>query len=142
MRMTHLLRLLVIVGLVVSFLGMHTTAARASGLTFLVTLVNDGSDAHPGDGVCATSSGVCTLRAAIEEANAHAGADVIHFNLPGGGVHVMSISSALPTITQQLTLDGSSQPSCSVPCIVLSGALLTTGLQYGLTITTSNSLVK
>jgi hypothetical protein len=29
-----------------------------------------GSDASPGDGVCATAAGVCTLRAALEESNA------------------------------------------------------------------------
>ena len=39
-------------------------------------------------------------------------------------------------------LDGTSQPSCNVPCIVLSGALLTTGLHEGLVVRTSYSLVK
>ena len=96
MKTTHIFHSLLILLLVVAFLGMHTTTARASGLTFVVTAVNDGDDANPGDGNCATATKVCTLRAAIEEANADAGADTIHFNLPGIGIHVMSISSELP----------------------------------------------
>jgi hypothetical protein len=36
---------------------------------FTVTSVLDGVDAHPGDGVCATASGACTVRAAVQEAN-------------------------------------------------------------------------
>ncbi len=46
---------------------------RAAG--FLVNSTVDAVDANPGDGVCATSGGVCTLRAATLEANALPGAD-------------------------------------------------------------------
>lgn len=45
--------------------------------TFAVNSTADAVDANPGNGVCATSSNVCTLRAAIMEANALAGADTI-----------------------------------------------------------------
>ncbi|HNG33922.1 MAG TPA: choice-of-anchor Q domain-containing protein, partial [Blastocatellia bacterium] len=38
--------------------------------SFTVNNLSDVSDSNAGDGVCATSGGVCTLRAAIEEANA------------------------------------------------------------------------
>jgi hypothetical protein len=34
------------------------------------TSIVDAADATPGDGVCATSAGVCTLRAATQETNA------------------------------------------------------------------------
>lgn len=44
---------------------------------FTVDSTVDAVDASPGDGVCATSAGACTLRAAIQEANALAGADSI-----------------------------------------------------------------
>lgn len=47
--------------------------------------VNDGGDAVDiviGDGVCATSGGVCTLRAAIQEANASPAFDTIMFSVP------------------------------------------------------------
>ena len=51
---------------------------------FVVNSTGDGADAFPGDGQCETAvgNGVCTLRAAIEEANAHAGGDGISFSIP------------------------------------------------------------
>lgn len=49
---------------------------------FLVDNSQDITDAEPGDGVCMTVSGVCTLRAAIQEANALTGADTI--TVPSG----------------------------------------------------------
>ena len=48
-------------------------ASHAS--VFVVNSVSDLVDAEPGDGICVTSAGSCTLRAAIQEANASAGAD-------------------------------------------------------------------
>jgi CSLREA domain-containing protein len=55
----------------------------ATGAAFTVTSTADAADANVGDGVCATAGGVCTLRAAIQEANADtATADTI--TLPGG----------------------------------------------------------
>lgn len=49
---------------------------------FVVNSTLDIVDAAPGDGVCATSGGVCTLRAAIQQARAVLGAHVI--TLPAG----------------------------------------------------------
>src|SRR5580765_8589899 len=71
-----------------------TAARRAS---FTVNDLRDLSDANPGDGVCDTTSGggVCTLRAAIEESNALAGADTINFSVSG----TIVLSSPLPDIT-------------------------------------------
>lgn len=43
--------------------------ARAPG-NFVVDTTADGEDATPGDGICADANGDCTLRAAINEANA------------------------------------------------------------------------
>src|SRR5580692_7616384 len=45
-------------------------AAATPAHTFTVNTTNDTHDATPGDGICADSSGQCSLRAAIEEANA------------------------------------------------------------------------
>src|SRR5262245_25876067 len=58
--------------------------ASGSGFAaeFVVDSTTDAVDSKPGDGVCATAAGVCTLRAAIQEANAHAGKDAI--TLPAG----------------------------------------------------------
>jgi CSLREA domain-containing protein len=52
-------------------------AASAAPLPFQVNSVGDGVDATPGDDICRTSSDVCTLRAAVMEANASAGLDTI-----------------------------------------------------------------
>ena len=57
--------------------------ALAAAKTFTVNVIGDGVDANPGDGLCLTSGNTCTLRAAIQEANANAGKDTINFNIPG-----------------------------------------------------------
>ncbi|MCP4248991.1 MAG: CSLREA domain-containing protein, partial [bacterium] len=62
--------------------------SAAFGDTFVVTRTNDRVDAAPGDGVCATLGGHCTLRAAIMEANALAGEDTIE--VPAG-VYLLSL---------------------------------------------------
>ncbi len=55
---------------------------EASAGTFTVDSTADAPDLNPGDGVCSTASGACTLRAAIEEANAIPGMDLIE--VPAG----------------------------------------------------------
>ncbi len=42
--------------------------------TFTVDSTGDAGDATPGDGICATAGGACTLRAAVQESNTQAGA--------------------------------------------------------------------
>lgn len=65
-----------------SILLMLASAPIASAATFTVNSSDDFSDANPGDGACATGTGNCTLRAAIEESNALPGSDTV--NLPPG----------------------------------------------------------
>jgi CSLREA domain-containing protein len=56
-------------------------------VSFQVNDIGSGSDVAPGNGVCAASNGVCTLRAAIEEANANANLGVsITFNIPANQI--------------------------------------------------------
>ncbi len=57
-------------------------AKPARGASFTVNSTVDAVDAAPGDGVCADGSGQCTLRAAVQEANALPDADAI--TLPAG----------------------------------------------------------
>ncbi len=52
-------------------------ADPAAAASFVVNSTVDARDANAGDGICATGTGVCSLRAAIEETNALAGADSI-----------------------------------------------------------------
>ncbi len=58
--------------------------SSARGAVFPVTLgaTADETDAVPGDGQCLTASAVCTLRAAIQEANAFPGSDRVE--VPAG----------------------------------------------------------
>jgi len=54
----------------------------AGAATFRVTSTTDAVDASAGDGKCATAAGACTLRAAVQEANATSGESTI--SVPAG----------------------------------------------------------
>ena len=75
------------------------TPLSLAAATFTVTNAND--------------SGAGSLRQAILDANANFGDDVIEFNIPGSGVHTIVLASALPAITQPVTIDGYTQPGSS-----------------------------
>ncbi|MEL7156999.1 MAG: right-handed parallel beta-helix repeat-containing protein, partial [Actinomycetota bacterium] len=98
--------------------GATAAAASAGGLTLIVDTT---SDAHPaydvnlGDGACVSPSGECTLRAAMQEANAFPGPVTINFDLPGVGPHTIQLASNLPATTDDagVTIDGYSQPGAS-----------------------------
>ncbi len=56
------------------------------GAVLTVNNTGESNDARKGDGFCADAAGQCTLRAAIEESNAHIGMDYIIFALPNPSV--------------------------------------------------------
>jgi CSLREA domain-containing protein len=66
----------------------------------------------------ANDTGGGSLRWAITSANARLGADIITFNIPGDGVHTISIGEVeranLPSITESVIIDGYSQPGSQV----------------------------
>jgi len=75
-------------------LGLFLAAVPAScvlAATFSVNSLVDVVDANPGDGICRTAPNntVCTLRAAIMEANATAGADTI--NLQANATYMLEL---------------------------------------------------
>lgn len=83
-------------------------ASRASAATFIVTITND--------------SGAGSLRQAILDANASADPDVIVFNIAPGGLQTIAPASALPDLTQPVTLDATTQPGfAGRPIIELNG---------------------
>ncbi len=126
-------------------------ASAASAKTITVTSTGD----------TIAVDGVVTLREAITAANTNAasgdapagdpGLDVINFNIPGGGVKTISPTSALPTITEPITIDGYTQPgaapntltvgSDAVLLIELNGANVGAGIS-GLTLTGGNSTIR
>ena len=85
---------------VLSLLALFSGTAEAA--TFVVNSTIDAADAIPGDGSCVTSGGPCSLRAAIEEANAPVGDDTI--SLPAG-TYTLTLGAEL-TISSILTLTG------------------------------------
>lgn len=93
-------------------------ASMATANIYTVNSISDRSDASPGSGGCNTGflipgpggalANECTLRAAIEEANARAGADNIRFStvfLTSSDI-VLTLLSALPPITDPITIEG------------------------------------
>lgn len=109
------------------------TALWTFPATFTVTNTND--------------SGAGSLRQAIIDANATPGADVIVFNIPGSGPFVITPGSGgLPSLDEQVTIDGYSQPTSvagSIPArviqIVISGA--SAGNASGITVNANNVTV-
>src|SRR5438477_5383622 len=96
--------------------GVDVTQQAAFPEIFVVNSTGDGDDAFPGDGNCETAvgNGVCTLRAAIEEANAHAGGDGIGFSIPTSqpncdattGACTIYPTKALPNISDSVNING------------------------------------
>lgn len=110
----------------------------AAAMTFTVTNTND--------------SGAGSLRQAITDANNNAGADTINFNIPGAGVKTITPLSALPTITEAVTIDGYTQPGASpntlasgdnaVLLVEINGSSAGPATTDGLTISASNCAVR
>ncbi len=123
-----------------------TVPSTVSRIALAVTVnsTGDGADADPGDGVCATGGVTpggareCTLRAAIEEANADLRVGAVVFAIPRSDPGFRGDPSAtwtirprspLPSIASPMSLDGSVQDGarCGLaaggpaPSIVIDG---------------------
>ncbi len=107
-------RIELVLALVVGLIGgAGVFAVPLQAATFTVNSTVDAVDATPGDGVCETTPGgaLCTLRAAIQESNARAGADTIilpagvyTLSIPGGNENGAATGDL--DITQDLTISG------------------------------------
>ncbi|MFO0804036.1 MAG: hypothetical protein U0791_13060 [Gemmataceae bacterium] len=63
-----------------------------------------------------------SLRKAIQDANANAGADTIVFAIPGSGIHTIQPNTPLPAITGTVNLDATTQSGYSgTPLVELRG---------------------
>jgi len=104
---------------------------------FVVNSTGDGSDLNPGDGIADAGNGVTTLRAAIQEANALAGRQIIYFYIPGSAPYIIQPGTALPVITEQVYLNATTQTGYSgSPLVQVTGSF------GGLTITGGLSSVR
>jgi CSLREA domain-containing protein len=139
-RFARGLHLLVIAALLAGLALGLSPPPVAHAATFTVNDTGDAGDNNPGDGTCATAGGVCTLRAAIEEANALAGDDTINFAVTGtitlGGTQ-LTIDSNL-TITgpgaDQLTISGNDASrvfDINSGTVTISGLTITDGNAAG-----------
>ncbi len=97
------------------------------------------------DGACTVSD--CSLREAITRANGLGGTNTISFDIPAAlvnGAHTISPTSALPSITAPVTIDGTSEPdfdSCAAgPVIELDGS--SAGATDGLTVAAGGSTIE
>jgi parallel beta-helix repeat protein len=91
---------------VVFAITIHAAALQAATI-----VVNDSSDTLHSLGCAMSGMGTCSLRDAVTFANANPGSDVIHFAIPGSGVHTITLESDLPLGGE--TIDGYSQPGSS-----------------------------
>lgn len=154
MKSVHFLRILLLFVFVFSFFG----AARA--VNFTVNNNADTSDVAAGNGICADAAGNCTLRAAVQEANARAGDDTIDFaaSLTGAtialttGVEIpINGSGGTLQITglgaDKLTIDGGAGSnrifSTNAATVTITGVTLQRGgsVQGGAILTTDGTLV-
>ncbi|MDQ3012462.1 MAG: putative Ig domain-containing protein, partial [Acidobacteriota bacterium] len=87
--------------------GTATTIVNgiACPASFTVNDLGDAADATPGNGICATSGAVCTLRAAIQEANALTGCSPFVITITVTGT--INLATALPALNHpNLTING------------------------------------
>ncbi|HZN04252.1 MAG TPA: hypothetical protein VFD06_11780 [Candidatus Polarisedimenticolia bacterium] len=78
-----------------------------------IRVVTNTSDAGPG-----------SLRQAILDTNAAAGLDSITFNIPGPGPHTIAPKTPLPSVTDPVLLDGTSEPDfAGLPIVRLDGLI-------------------
>lgn len=112
-------------------------APALAAATFVVNTTGDASD-----GTCDATH--CSLREAIAAANALAGTDAIHFNIPGAGVQTIQSGSSLPTITDPVVVDGTTQGGPGydgAPLVELDGSVAAFPA-YGIRVTGGGSTIK
>ncbi len=79
----------------------HLPTSQAA-TTFTVNSLLDTPDVVNGNGTCADANGVCTLRAAIEEANFTAGDDTINIGVTG----TINLTGTLPILSTNIVMNG------------------------------------
>jgi CSLREA domain-containing protein len=104
--------------------------ADAASFSFTVNTTTDSHDASPGDGVCADSSGMCSLRAAIEESNALPAGTTVAVAVPTGAYKLAR--GALAVTHNRIAINGAAaantivrQRGSGAVVSVASGANLT-----------------
>lgn len=115
--------------------GCVTLEINRSELACCESIINVGNTADSGAG---------SLRQAIITSNSQPGADIINFNIPGAGVHTITLGpTAFPLITDPVFINGASQPGyTSTPLIEINGINTPPNVSRGLDITAGHSRVR
>jgi CSLREA domain-containing protein len=95
--------------------GLLAFPSSAEASTFVVNTVDDLDD-----GSCDADH--CSLREAIDAANANPGTDTIAFDIPGAGPHVIELCTLLPKLTDGGTIiDATTEPDyAGTPVVTLT----------------------
>ncbi|MBT8387931.1 MAG: LamG domain-containing protein, partial [Ignavibacteria bacterium] len=89
----------------------------------VVNSTGDLPDLFPGDGTADAGNGEVTLRAAIQEANAYAGHQIVYFYIPGSAPYLIQPGTVLPDITESVYLDGTVQSGyAGSPVVQINGS--------------------
>ena len=96
----------------------------AQAATFTVNTTDDTVDANPGDSVAIDASGNCSLRAAIMEANALAGMDII----------------VLPEGIFTLTIEGTQEDKCLTGDLDIQSSIMIQGAGWNLSVIDGNRI--
>ena len=114
--------IVIILSILLAQFGVRPAAAAAE---FVVNSTADMVDANPGDGLCETDvTGDCTLRAAVQEANALEGADTI----------------SIPAGTYTLAMEGAGEDSATSGDLDITDQVTITGAGMGETVVDANEL--
>ncbi|MET0649996.1 MAG: Calx-beta domain-containing protein [Pyrinomonadaceae bacterium] len=106
--------------LTAGFLDFTQPAARAASV-FVVNSTGDGADSNTADNLCNDGAGNCTLRAAIQQANATPGTDTVNFQI-GTGVQTIVLNTVLPDVSDPIIIDGTTQPGYGgTPLVEIKG---------------------
>jgi hypothetical protein len=109
----------------------------AAAITYTVARADDS------DGMCPSPDN-CSLRQAIDSANATNGSDRIVFDIPPGGPQtIRPLASNLPPVTEPVEIDGTTQPGyAGAPVVELNGSLDPMLPNYGLEIQSGYSTIR
>ncbi len=131
----------------------RTAEVNSCELPYRVNSTADGIDQIKGDGFCNTGNLIggqaeCTLRAAIEEANARVGKQIVNFDIPAdqatAGIFEIQVSSSFPLIIDPIVIDATSQMGYQpgAPAVELNAIPMGMNPSWGFQIVSGNSEVR
>ncbi len=122
------------IGITTAIVSLILASSLSAQTTFTVNATDDADD-----GTCDAIH--CSLREAIAAANVDPLGGIIHFSIPGAGPHTIQPLAALPSLVDDVTIDGTSEPDfVGTPVIELDGTLA--GGAHGLDLVGSRNLIR